>query len=396
MHPRCRFYSSPENRSGLMPSARSNENPISLRRLESESSETRRVTLPEIAAWKLTYLLQSSSYSSIKESLTILPAFNHWKHSLPKETVVFFQSYALPEQWLEMATDLLNGLESNEIVIDSSSSLTDSILTAKHALKEACHALIRKEVDAMRFDEAVEAACRRSTYNLAYGLSHEINNPLANISARAQMLLAQSTNSLDQKSLATIIDQAQRAHEMLAELMISVQSPRIRISRVELVGLVQSVRSEFAGGIQSRGIEIAMETDLRDTWLESDESMLKEAVRALLRNSVEACRPGDTICIRIWKPCDEIAKIEGCVAIEILDNGPGMSPETLAKAWDFYFSGREAGRGLGLGLSKVKRLIENCQGKISINSALNQGCKVTIELPVKRSELNDAETSSHR
>ncbi|MEI6526609.1 MAG: hypothetical protein WCP62_11320, partial [Planctomycetota bacterium] len=54
--------------------------------------------------------------------------------------------------------------------------------------------------------ESVEAASRRQVYELAYGLTHEINNPLGNILARAQQLLSKSTDPYDRKSLATVVD----------------------------------------------------------------------------------------------------------------------------------------------------------------------------------------------
>ncbi len=76
------------------------------------------------------------------------------------------------------------------------------------------------------FNAAVERAKITAVYNLAYGLSHEFNNPLANISSRAQALLADEKDPERRRKLAAINAQAFRAHEMIADLMLFAKPPR--------------------------------------------------------------------------------------------------------------------------------------------------------------------------
>ena len=64
------------------------------------------------------------------------------------------------------------------------------------------------------------------------------------------------------------------------------------------------------------------------------------------------------------------------------DNGIGMDMETMSRAFDPFFSGREAGRGIGLGLSKAFRLIDANGGSISMKSRLQQGTEVSVILPM--------------
>src|SRR5438309_5490961 len=94
------------------------------------------------------------------------------------------------------------------------------------------------EVQATRdFDSALEAAKLQALYNFAYGLSHEINNPLANISARAQTLLLDEKNPERRRKLATIVQQAFKAHEMIADLMLFARPPALRPEAVDLAKL---------------------------------------------------------------------------------------------------------------------------------------------------------------
>src|SRR6266576_6855302 len=83
------------------------------------------------------------------------------------------------------------------------------------------------------FSAAVEAAKLQALYNFAYGLSHEINNPLANISARAQTLLVDEQNPERRRKLATIVQQAFKAHEMIADLMLFARPPLRRLEEAD-------------------------------------------------------------------------------------------------------------------------------------------------------------------
>src|SRR5262252_7851680 len=95
------------------------------------------------------------------------------------------------------------------------------------------------------FAAAVESAKLRALYNFAYGLSHEINNPLANIATRAQTLLADEKDAERRRKLATIVQQAFKAHEMIADLMLFAHPPRMRPCETDLVQLVDTVIGEL-------------------------------------------------------------------------------------------------------------------------------------------------------
>src|SRR5436190_24315311 len=87
------------------------------------------------------------------------------------------------------------------------------------------------------FSAAVESAKLQALYNFAYGLSHEINNPLANIATRAQTLLVDEKDPERRRKLATIVQQAFRAHEMIADLMLFARPPALRLEEIDLARL---------------------------------------------------------------------------------------------------------------------------------------------------------------
>src|SRR6476469_3658858 len=104
---------------------------------------------------------------------------------------------------------------------------------------------VGNELGSNLFAAAVESAKLQALYNFAYGLSHEINNPLANIATRAQTLLADEKDTDRRRKLATIVQQAFRAHEMIADLMLFARPPGSRPEPTDLAKLAETVVAEM-------------------------------------------------------------------------------------------------------------------------------------------------------
>ncbi len=294
------------------------------------------------------------------------------------ETVALHQreTHAAP---VELLQHLLRQLEAG-----SGSSIGRNRLhrVAVDSLKDSIHRYLRASLQHKAKLETVDQLVQRSMYHFAYGLSHEINNPLANISARASELAATESGERKRKSLKTIVDQAMKAHEMLAEMMLAVKMPELSFVASDLRGLMLEISHEWRGRSADRNIVWnAMICD-DFLWSNFDRVALSEAISAGIRNALEACRSGDSLSLIAQR--SESAQGELEIRIAIVDNGPGLSQESLDHAWNLYFSGREAGRGLGIGLAKVRRIIEAHQGRVWLASKARQGCTMEIRLPWKR------------
>ncbi len=228
------------------------------------------------------------------------------------------------------------------------------------------------------FHAAVERSARRQLYNLAYGLTHEINNPLGIIVARAQRLIGETSDPNSQKSLATIMDQAMRGHEMLSEAMRAVQPPQFSLNATEIVPIVRQAWSSLADLAREGGIRWDCCVNSDRLVAEAHGPSLLEAFRMIGLNAIQACGPRDKA---TWS-CDVIASGEKeRVRITLSDTGPGLSPEAQRSATDLFYSGREHGRGLGCSLAIVLRIVEMHGGSLAIDSEEGAGCRVEIELP---------------
>jgi signal transduction histidine kinase len=232
------------------------------------------------------------------------------------------------------------------------------------------------------FQKSLETEKLESLKALAYGASHEINNPLANISTRAQTLLREETDPERRRKLAVINGQAFRAHELIADMMLFARPPELRPASIDLTAMVDQVIAELALEAEDQGTVIQRVTSDDAVVATADGGHLSVALRALCTNSLEALSAGGRIDIFI-QHCEPPENSAGGAWVEILvsDTGPGIPIQARGHLFDPYFSGREAGRGLGLGLSKTWRIVDEHGGRIEVDSRPEQGTTFAIRLP---------------
>ncbi len=244
-------------------------------------------------------------------------------------------------------------------------------------LGEAIGIAARQQMEASRFDEAVAKARLESMRELAYGAGHEINNPLANIATRAQSLLLEEKDPERRKRLATIVDQSFRARDMIGGLMLFARPPRPQRASVDICSLVGAVVESIRALAAGRGVRLEYSPPPTPINAFVDRAQIEEAVRAIAVNALEAVEDGGRVALAAC-PCQADS---GLCEISVVDNGRGMDAATMRRAFDPFFSGREAGRGAGLGLSKAWRFVECSGGDVVLESRLGHGTHVVVSLP---------------
>ena len=225
------------------------------------------------------------------------------------------------------------------------------------------------------FSVRLERAKLDAMKELAYGASHEINNPLANISARAQALLREEQHPERRQSLEAIYQQAMRAHEMISDLMLFARPPKLNKLQFDLVSLVEEVADQIRPLAITLRVELHLNLPTAAEIL-ADRQQLAVAITALCRNSLEAIGEGGVL--------EVILNIqEDQVSLEVSDTGTGISDEVRRHIFDPFFSGREAGRGLGFGLSKCWRIVTDHGGSVEVSNRQEGGATFSLLLPVK-------------
>jgi signal transduction histidine kinase len=228
-----------------------------------------------------------------------------------------------------------------------------------------------------RFAEAVETEKIEALAEFAAGAAHEINNPLAVIAGRAQLFLREETEPERRKALALINAQAMRVHEMIADLRLFARPPQPELQTVDPLGLLDRLIEEMAPVAARQETVLQRRGDAGPLAIEADPVQLMVALRALCSNALEALGHGGIITVAV-------RRADRGVQISVADDGPGISPEERRHLFDPFYSARQAGRGLGLGLSKCWRIVAQHGGQIAVEAGPGRGAIFTITLPGKR------------
>ena len=217
-----------------------------------------------------------------------------------------------------------------------------------------------------------------SLSEMAMGAAHEINNPLAIISGRAQQLAAQQDDAATRDILQTIIDQADRISEIITELRAFAKPPAPKREPVDAAALARRLADELRPQGASAEVPIAVDADEGVPPIEVDPDQVAAALGEIVRNAVEACShaEGGTVTLLV-----QALAAERSVRFVVTDDGPGMDPTVRARAFDPFYSGYEAGRRRGLGLPRAYRAVQANGGDITLESAPGGGTTVRVTFP---------------
>ena len=287
---------------------------------------------------------------------------------------------SLDEACSAATENLLNCLAP---LADSGVSLPES---ATHfAASSPLGRLIRRLVELRdlraTLEQRLQVARVEVARNLAYGAGHEINNPLANIAARSETLLADETHPDRRRQLAAIHAQAQRAYEMIADLMLFARPPAPQREMIDLREVVRRGVSMWRNEALP-GVTLTVELPNESAFALVDAEQIAVCILCLLRNAAEAQFEGGWTTLSLTTEALETESYCGRgFTITCRDGGPGVPSEHVPHLFDPYFSGREAGRGLGFGLCKVWTIAQAHGEEICYEPAEGGGAEFTLRLP---------------
>ena len=228
-----------------------------------------------------------------------------------------------------------------------------------------------RQIDAAALTEKLAAMAE-----LAAGAGHEVNNPLATIVSRAGRLLAGETDPDRRRQLAQIVAEAHRGRDMIGDLMLFARPPQPTLDTVDPAAVLAEVEAEFAEDLTEAGLTLAVRVDRPPgtaTELRADRTQLAIVWSELLRNALRHAPAGSAVRVVITG-----AARGECVRLQMTDDGPGLTPEQRRHLFDPFYSGRQAGRGLGFGLPKCWRIVEQHGGQIA---AASPPMQITIDWP---------------
>jgi two-component system NtrC family sensor kinase len=226
--------------------------------------------------------------------------------------------------------------------------------------------------------------------SLAAAVAHEINNPLAAIVGLAESLVTErkqgrhSGRSSDHQ-IDLILEQARRVMTITRQIgEFSLQRP-LEPEFVDLNALVKSTCNFISFDQRFRRVTLKQELagNLPALFVVSDH--IVQVLMNLLINAADALENREDA-----TPTIEVATRHAgaTVVLSVIDNGPGIASENLARVFDPHFTTKPPGRGSGLGLSLCRNLVEHDGGTISVDSVFGQGASARITLPVPADTLD--------
>ncbi len=221
---------------------------------------------------------------------------------------------------------------------------------------------------------------------LAAGVAHEINNPLTSVAGYAEALMRRFRDEpslkadvrLDEfpKYLEVIIREAYRCKGIIDCLLSFSRKSDGSSGRVDINEALREVLELVRHKSRYDKIEIA--TNLQDDLpqVAFDPAGLRQVCMNLLINAHQAIK-GPGVVEITTKRLDEKT-----VAIQIRDTGCGIPKDAIDQIWDPFFTTKEVGQGIGLGLAVTYNIVKRHGGEISVESQLNQGSRFTVRLPI--------------
>jgi len=218
---------------------------------------------------------------------------------------------------------------------------------------------------------------------LVGALAHEIRNPLSTIRLNMELLAEDfeqtdpesPTKNRDRRAKAKIDlvrQECDRLQKLLGDFLDFARQETLVLEPGSLNVEIAQLLDFFAPRARDANVEILRYLDPELPTVRLDRETLRSAVLNLLINAVQAMEGGGQLVVR--------TRPAGLgVLLELIDTGPGMDPETLAKVFRTFYSTKQGGSGLGL--PTARKIVEAHGGTIDVESAPGRGTKVTIWLP---------------
>ncbi|MHC4976770.1 MAG: HDOD domain-containing protein [Planctomycetota bacterium] len=226
--------------------------------------------------------------------------------------------------------------------------------------------------------DLAEARSMIKLSTLAAGAAHEMNNPLTIISGRCQVLRRKLKDDEDASaSVETIHEASCRLTDLISALHVFADPPSPERKTVDLNDLLMRTVRDLKLERHSRNLacppcRVVFEDRVPPVWV--DPEQVATATKELLKNAMES-ETEEIIRVRVHLPEDDDR-----LTLIVEDTGKGMRDDVLRKAFDPFFSDKEAGRQPGLGLAVARRLIELHGGTISLASNPDKGTQARVEL----------------
>jgi signal transduction histidine kinase len=236
----------------------------------------------------------------------------------------------------------------------------------------------RTQLEKYHYQQLIRADRLASVGELASGIAHEIKNPLAGIAGAVQ-IFARDFKGDEKKSLILkeILQQIARLDKSVKDLLNYASPSMSELAMGDLNQIVEKALFFVIQQPNAKEIKFVKELDASLPKILVDDKQIQQVLLNLFLNGLNAMSGEGILRIRTLIDVNNAES----VAVEVEDNGVGISEADMSKLFVPFYTSRDEGTGLGLPITK--RIVEQHGGNISINSVLGKGTCIKITLPIK-------------
>lgn len=271
--------------------------------------------------------------------------------------------------------------EKNEIgkLSTALKDMTERLMRERDTIQAQVRALADKTAQLEQAHrELLQSEKLASVGRLAAGIAHEIGNPIGIILGYLHMLQSGTANEQERADyLARIQRETERVHEIVSDLLEFAQPADRQPQPCDLNALISDVRMLVTGQKDFSRIVVACDLAEGLPPVLGHERLLRQMIMNLVLNARDAMPEGGKITLTTNCPEDS----GGTVTLTVADTGIGIPPEHQDKIFDPFFTTKEQGKGTGLGLANVHRIVDLTGGTVSVASTPGHGAVFTVTLP---------------
>lgn len=230
----------------------------------------------------------------------------------------------------------------------------------------------RRKVTALE-DRMAKAERLAALGSLAAGVAHEIRNPLSSIKGFATYFGEKFAPGSPDRNLAQVmVGEVERLNRVVSELLELARPSELRLEARNPSELLRHAVMLVEGDCRAAGITVETQADSEESVM-LDVDRMRQALLNVLLNAIQAMPDGGILTSSVVRGRDRLE-------FRVRDTGVGIRPEDMARIFDPYFTTR--GKGTGLGLPLVQKIIEAHGGQIRVISEPGRGTEVILEIPV--------------
>lgn len=253
-------------------------------------------------------------------------------------------------------------------------------------------AVVRDVTDRIRTEQQVIQSSKMATLGeMAAGVAHELNQPLAVLKMVANFFVRKSKRSeypdTDELRHMTdkIVNNVDRATKIIEHMREFGRKPNLESVSVQVNAVLQRACDFFSEQLKIRDIQIRWELDLDQPPVLADPNRLEQVFINLLVNARDAIE--DKCSVKECTQGDRIITLRSRsnarhVVAEVIDTGPGIPKNVVSRIFEPFFSTKEVGRGTGLGLSICYDIVTDYDGTIHAFSKQGEGARFVVTLPI--------------